>query len=173
MNKKNERLYNTIAVSFTILVYCIIGMMGRYDFNIGSDLKFLPALNAIINTIAAISLIIAYRYIKAGNRDKHRKFIYVALICTGIFFMSYTLFHYTQPQSFFGGEGAIKIIYYIILISHIVMAAITLPFILFTFIRAQIGDYERHKKMARWVFPMWLYVAITGPLVYLFMYSYY
>ncbi|MBL7775445.1 MAG: DUF420 domain-containing protein, partial [Saprospiraceae bacterium] len=107
------------------------------------------------------------------NVVAHRRSIYAAMVCSGLFLVSYVLYHFTTPETRFGGTGFIRTLYFFILITHVVLAAVILPFILLTFNRAYTAQYERHRKMARWVFPLWLYVAITGPICYLMLRPYY
>lgn len=117
----------------------------------------------------------------------HRRAIYAAMVCSALFLVSYVLYHFTTPEVKYGDAdhngivdaaeaaavGGMRTIYIVILLTHIVLAGTILPFILLTFNRAYTGSFERHKKMARWVFPLWLYVAITGPICYLMLRPYY
>jgi putative membrane protein len=95
------------------------------------------------------------------------------MVCSALFLISYVLYHFTTPETRYGGQGTMRAIYFFFLITHVVLAAVTLPFILLTFTRAYTNQFERHKKMARWVFPLWLYVAVTGPICYLMLRPYY
>lgn len=151
------------------------------------DFGFLPPLYSALNALTAVALIVALVFIKQKKVELHRKTIYFALACSILFLLAYVLYHFTTPATLFGdsnhdgllsaAEGAsvagIRPWYLLLLISHIGLAALSLPFILFTFIRAYTGQYARHKKMARWVFPIWLYVAITGPICYYMLMPYY
>lgn len=169
----SEKTLNIIAIAISILVFLLVGMMRRYTFDIGVDLSFLPAVHAVLNTLATICLIYGFIQIKNKNITKHRNAMVTAIGFSVLFLCSYVIYHFTQEQTVYGGEGWTRNIYFVILITHIILAGAILPFILFTFIRAFVGSYERHKKLARWTFPIWLYVTITGPIVYLFMYPYY
>jgi putative membrane protein len=133
----------------------------------------LPPIHASLNALTAVVLIFAFRFIKQKKVEQHRKAIYLAFALSVGFLLSYVLYHFTTPETLYGGEGFMRTLYFILLISHIVLAAGIFPFILFTFIRAYTNQIDQHKKMARWVFPFWLYVAITGPICYLMLLPYY
>ncbi|MEO0007312.1 MAG: hypothetical protein RJA20_1508, partial [Bacteroidota bacterium] len=137
------------------------------------DFSFLPPVHASLNALTAVILVVAFIHIKNGRVEQHRKAIYAAMFTSALFLLSYVLYHFTTPETRFGGEGVVRYIYFFILITHIILAALTLPFILLTFNRAYTDQFDRHRKMARWVFPLWLYVAVTGPICYLMLKPYY
>lgn len=153
----------------TIIVWLLVGMMRRYKISTDLDLSFLAGLNALFNTGVTLALIAAYYFIRHGRVEAHRKSIYVAMGLSAGFLLSYVGYHFTNEEIPFCHEGLIRSVYYIILFSHIVLAGLSLPFILMTFIRGYCGAYDRHKKLSRWVFWIWLYVAVTGPVVYFFL----
>lgn len=163
------RKLNRIAWILTIVIWLLVGAMRQYKFTIPFDLSFLAGLNAMFNTGVSIALIAAFYFIKRKDIASHRKSIFVAMFLSAGFLLSYVLYHFTNEEVPFCEEGTKKSFYYFILFSHIILAGFSLPFILLTFIRGYVGDYERHRRMARWVFPVWLYVALTGPLVYLLL----
>ncbi|MCL4157717.1 UNVERIFIED_CONTAM: hypothetical protein GTU68_034633 [Idotea baltica] len=99
----------------------------------------------------------------------HRKLMTTAMLLSALFLLSYVVYHFTTPETKFCGEGAIRMVYFFFLITHIILAAAILPFILFTYIRAYTNQFEKHVKLARWVFPLWLYVAVTGPILFLML----
>jgi putative membrane protein len=169
-----KRLYIGAWI-LTGIVLLLVGMMRRVKIPLpeGWDFGFLPPFHATLNALTAVVLLIALYYIKQKNVMMHRRMIYVAMSLSALFLLSYVAYHFTTPETKFGGEGFIRYVYYFILITHIILAALTLPFILFTFIRAYTNQFDRHRKMARWVFPLWLYVAITGPICYLMLMPYY
>jgi len=136
-------------------------------------LSFLPPIYATINGITAITLIAAVIAIKNGNRKLHEQLNTFAIACSLAFLLMYIAYHITSDSTKFGGEGFVKYIYYFILISHILLSIIIIPLVLTTYLRAKLGDFERHKKIARKTFPLWLYVAITGVVVYLMISPYY
>ncbi len=133
----------------------------------------LPALNASLNTIAGILLLVGYVSIKQGKKELHKKLMISALMVSGAFLTSYLIYHYHVPSKKFPDLGWIKTIYLIILIPHIILAAIMVPMILKTFWHAFRGEWEKHKKIARITFPIWMYVSITGVVVYLMLYQWY
>ena len=163
------RKLNRIAWVITILVWLLVGAMRRVKFDTGMDLSFLAGLNALFNTGVTLALLTAYYFIRRKQITLHRRSIYVAMILSAGFLLSYVGYHFTTEEIVFCKEGWMRSAYYFILFSHIILAGLSLPFILLTFIRGYTGDYTTHRRMARWVFPVWLYVAATGPLVYLFL----
>ena len=171
--KKIEKRMNIFTAIFTVVVLLIVGAMRQYKIETGIDFSFLPPFHASVNAITAVVLIYAYIQIRRKNVEQHRRAIYTALGLSAIFLLSYVVYHFTTEETTYGGEGWIRYVYFFFLITHIVLAGGILPFILLTFTRAYTGQYERHKKMARWVFPFWLYVVITGPICYLMLAPYY
>lgn len=168
-----EKRLNIIAYIVSAVVLFLVVMMRRYKIDLGIDFGFLPPFHATLNAITAVILVFALYYIKNGQVEKHRRAIYLAIGCSALFLLSYVLYHFTTPETRYGGEGIMRTLYFVLLISHITLAALIFPFILLTFIRAYTGQFARHRKMARWVFPIWLYVAITGPVCYLMLLPYY
>lgn len=172
-NLKLAKKLNLAAYIISAVVLLLVVFMRYIHLDTSIDFTFLPPFHASLNAFAAVALVIAYIHIRAGRIESHRKSIYVAIALSVMFLLSYVLYHITTPPALYGGEGTLKYIYYFFLITHVILAAVIFPFILFTFIRAYTGQFERHKKMARWVFPIWLYVAITGPICYLMLMPYY
>lgn len=166
-----------IAIALTIVV--LIAVVGlRYIPPMAEDvfpfdIHILPALHAILNSLTAVSLVAAIYFIKNKNVKLHQRFIYVAMALSALFLISYVTYHFATEPTHFGGEGMIKYIYFVLLITHILAAAIILPFILFTFIRGYTMQIDAHKRIAKWTFPIWLYVAITGPVCYFMLMPYY
>ena len=169
------RVLKILAWIVTAAVLILVALMREFKFPLpgGMTLSFLPAVHATLNTLAAICLVLAVIMIKSKNVVAHRRFINTAMICSALFLLCYVAYHFTTPETKFGGEGAIKVVYLLLLISHIVLAAISLPFILFTYIYAWTNQFAKHRAMAKWVFPVWLYVAVTGPICYLMLRPYY
>jgi putative membrane protein len=172
-NIQLEKKLNTVAYIVSAVVLLLVGMMRRYKIDLGVDFSFLPPFHATLNALTAVILMVALYFIKNGQVANHRKAIYLAMITSGLFLLSYVLYHFTTPETKFGGTGVLRLVYFFLLLTHIFLAAVSLPFILLTFNRAYTDQYERHRKMARWVFPIWLYVAITGPICYLMLMPYY
>lgn len=160
----------------TIAVWALVGAMRRPEkipLPDGVDLGFLPTVNAVINSLVAILLVVALIMIKRGNIQMHKNAIMAAMVCSALFLLSYVGYHFTNEETKFGGEGVAKTIYLVVLISHIILAAVSLPFILMTWMYGFTNQFHKHRKMAKWVFPMWLYVAVTGPICYLMLRPYY
>jgi putative membrane protein len=143
--------------------------MRRIKIETSLDLSFLAGLNAIFNTGVTIALLAAYYFIKNKQIELHRRSMYTAMGLSALFLITYVGYHFTNEEIPYCGEGIWRTVYYFILFSHIILAGLSLPFILMTFIRGYTGDYVTHRKMARRVYPVWLYVAVTGPVVYLFL----
>ncbi len=169
------RRLKIVAWVATAIVFVLVASMRQIHFELpeGVSLKFLPAVHAVLNTIVALLLIIALLMIKRGNLVAHKRAVSGAMLCSILFLVCYVAYHTTTESTKFGGDGIVKVIYRVLLISHIVLAAVSLPFILFTWIHGFTNHIAEHRKMARRVFPMWLYVAITGPVCYLMLRPYY
>jgi putative membrane protein len=164
---------NIIAWIITVLVMAMVGGMQHIKLDSSIDFTFLPPLYSFLNGLTAILLIAALFFIKSKQVQKHRITMTLAAFFSLIFLVGYVLYHITTPETRFGGTGTIRFFYLLLLISHVILAAIIFPFILFTYIRAFTRQFEKHKKMARWVFWVWLYVAVTGPILYFMIKPYY
>ncbi len=158
-----------LVTLLVILTFNISPPAIETDFNF----KILPKFHAILNLCVSVLLILSWYFIVNKKITAHKTCNILALVLSAIFLISYTIYHTFTESTKYGGEGVLKIIYYIILISHIILAAIILPIILFTFMRAFLGQNEKHRKIAKWTMPLWLYVSITGVLVYLMISPYY
>jgi len=134
---------------------------------------FLPKLNAIINGTCTLLLLTSLYYIKRRDIQTHKKLNIATFILSALFLVSYIIYHSTGNEAKFGGQGFIRPVYFFILITHIILAAVVLPLVLFSFYRGMKMQVEKHKKLVRWSFPIWLYVTITGVIVYLMMAPYY
>ncbi len=170
------RKYRPLVVVLSVAIYAIIGVLyvmpksSAFDH---MDLTFLPMMNAIFNSFTFIFLLAALVVIKRKNVKLHRRFILAAFGTTTLFLLTYTVYHSLAPSMPYGGEGPLKYMYYFILITHIVLAAIIVPLALVTLFRGWAMEVERHRKLARWTMPLWLYVSLTGVLVYLLISPYY
>jgi len=134
------------------------------------DVRDLPALNALLNTTSAVLLITGYRLIRQGRRDAHKKAMTAALIVSALFLASYLVYHAQVGSVKFQKTGWIRPVYFTILISHTILAACVAPMALVTVWRAWKGRFEKHRRLARITLPIWLYVSVTGVLVYLMLY---
>ena len=164
---KKLNVYATIVSAVVLLLVATMRQIPRLD--LGIDFSFLPAVYSATNLGAAICLLFSLNFIRQKKIEQHRKMNYLALTLSTLFLLMYVLYHITTPEIKYCGEGAIRTVYFILLVTHVVLAAVSFPFILFTFIRGYTMQVEKHKKMARWVYWVWLYVAITGPVVYLML----
>ena len=160
---------NKFAYVISILVLFLVLMMRRIKIATDIDFGFLPAFHSSLNALTAVLLVIALVFVKQKRINAHRNVMFAALISSTLFLLSYVVYHFTTPETLYCGVGNIRILYFILLISHVLLAAVIFPFILFTLIRGYTMQVEKHKKMARWVFPIWLYVAITGPILFLML----
>jgi putative membrane protein len=131
----------------------------------------LPTLNAALNTLSAVFLCAGYFYIRNKNRDAHRRCMVAALACSTLFLISYLTYHFQVGSVGFKGQGWIRPVYFSILITHTVLAAATVPLALVTLIRALRERFDAHRRIARWTFPIWLYVSVTGVVIYLMLYG--
>jgi putative membrane protein len=136
-------------------------------------LTFLPKIYATINGLTAVILIAAVIAIKNGKRKLHENLMKTAIACSLAFLVMYIAYHMTTDSTNFGGEGAIKIVYFVILITHIILSIAIIPMVLITYVRALAKRFDKHKKLSRITFPIWLYVAVTGVIVYLMISPYY
>lgn len=164
--------YHKLIVALSIILP--IAVAALFGIKVpGYDLSFLPPIYATINGLTAVLLVAAVVSIKNGKRKQHEVLVKICIGLSALFLVMYVLYHMTSDSTKFGGEGAIKIIYYVILITHILLSIIVVPFVLFTFSRALSGNFERHRALAKFTFPIWLYVAVTGVIVYLMISPYY
>lgn len=142
-------------------------------FSLGTDLRILPRIYSTINFITAIILVLALIAIKQKKIMRHRSFMVTALILSALFLILYVIYHSSSESVKFGGDGIIRAAYYFFLISHILLSITVIPFVLITFSRALNSDFEKHKKIARWTWPLWFYVAVSGVIVYFMISPYY
>lgn len=162
-----------LSITIPIVVAILFGIkLKDFGFNV-EPLNFLPPIYATINGFTAVLLIAAVIAIKNGKRKLHENLMKTAIACSVAFLGMYVAYHMTADSAKFGGEGIIRPIYFFILITHIVLSIIIIPLVLITFVRALAQRFDKHKKLARITFPLWLYVAITGVIVYLMISPYY
>lgn len=141
--------------------------------DLGFDLLWFPRFNAIMNTLTTLMLLIGLFFIKQKNIQAHKYCMTTAIILSVFFLLSYVTYHSMAESTSFGGEGVLKYIYYFVLITHIILAAVIVPLVLITFVRALMNDFAKHRKIAKWTLPLWLYVTVTGVMVYLMISPYY
>jgi uncharacterized membrane protein YozB (DUF420 family) len=133
----------------------------------------LPALNATLNAIAAMLLVSGYVLIKRGRQRQHQWCMISALITSALFLVSYVIYHLNAGSRPFEGQGAIRLVYFAILITHVILAAVIVPLALVTATRGLRAHFDKHVRIARWTFPIWLYVSVTGVVIYLMLYQLY
>lgn len=176
MNKSgkvlDEKKYNKLIIALSIIIPVAVAVL----FGVKIDLElpvFLPPIYATINAITALFLVLAVIQIKKGNKEAHEKLMKSAIALSVLFLVLYVLYHMTSNSTAFGGAGIIKYVYYFILVTHILLSIAVIPFVLITYVRAITNNIEKHKKIAKITFPLWLYVAVTGVIVYLMISPYY
>ena len=171
--KKYKRVITILSIIIPVAVAALFGINLR---KLGLDvepLRFLPPIYATVNGITAVLLIAAVIAIKNSKKTLHERLNTLAIICSVLFLVMYVAYHMTSDSTTFGGEGFIKYLYYFILITHIVLSVIVIPFVLVTLMKAKLGKFTEHRKIAKITFPIWLYVAVTGVIVYLMISPYY
>lgn len=171
--KKYNRIITVLSIIIPLAVALLFGVnLKKLGFDV-EPLTFLPPIYASINGFTALLLVAAVIAIKKGNRKLHEQLNTTAIFCSVLFLLMYIAYHMTSESTKFGGEGAVKYVYYFILLTHILLSVVVIPFVLITFVRAKLGKFSEHKKIAKITFPLWLYVAITGVLVYIMISPYY
>lgn len=168
-NPQLSRSLTRVSYVLSAVVLVLVVMMRSVKIDIGVDFSFMPAVSAVLNTLVSICLIFALYFVKKKNITYHRNLIISAMVFSALFLVCYVLYHFTTVETRFCKEGLTKVIYLIILFSHILLAAVSLPFILIAFARGISFQVPEHRKLARLVFPIWLYVAVTGPVCYLML----
>ena len=192
----NSRLYNILIWVISIVVPLLVTLLlfAKWDYDklifdlripnyepivilenlpIAKPLTFLPPIYATINGLTAITLVIAVYYIKRGKRKIHENLIKVCIALSLSFLVMYIAYHLTSDPTSFGGSGAIAYLYFFILISHILLSIVVIPLVLISYLKASQSDFVSHRKIAKITFPIWLYVAVTGVIVYLMISPYY
>lgn len=164
--------YRKLIITLSIAIPLVIAVLFRVKVS-GYDFSFLPGIYATINGITAILLISAYIAIKNGRRDIHMNLMKICIGLSAVFLMMYVVYHMTSESTPFGGTGYLRYVYFFVLITHIFLSILLTPLILITFSRALAGNFERHRAIAKFAFPIWLYVTVTGVIVYLMISPYY
>ncbi|TBN01840.1 DUF420 domain-containing protein [Hyunsoonleella flava] len=168
----DEKKYNKLIVVLSIAIPVVVAAL--FGIKIDAELPiFLPPIYATINAITALVLVCAFIAIKKKKIKLHERLIKFAIMLSVLFLVMYVAYHMTSDSTKFGGEGTIAYVYYFILITHILLSIVVIPFILITYARAITNNIEKHKKIAKITFPLWLYVAITGVVVYIMISPYY
>ena len=194
--KSNSKLYNTLIWVISVVVPLVVALLlfAKWDYDklifdlripnydpivimenlpIAKPLTFLPPIYATINGLTALILIVAVYYIKKGKRKTHENLIKVCIALSLSFLVMYIAYHLTSDPTSFGGSGAIAYLYFFILITHILLSIVVIPLVLISYLKASQSDFAAHRKIAKITFPIWLYVAVTGVIVYLMISPYY
>ena len=173
--KKNDKTARLLILTVSFVIFAAIVILSRVklEVDLGFDVHIFALINSIINSFVSILLLVGFVAIKNKRYILHRNVMLGAMALSVLFLVSYIAHHLLAGDTRFGGEGAIRYIYFFIIITHIFLAAIILPFILFTAYRSLTGEFEKHKKLARYTWPLWLYVSVTGVLVYILISPYY
>lgn len=170
--EQNKEAYKKWIVIISILIPVAVAILFGVKIP-GYDLSFLPPIYATINGITAVLLVTAVMAIKNNNRILHERLMKSCIILSMVFLVLYVLYHMTSDSTSYGGVGFVRYIYFFILISHILLSVGVIPLVLFTYLRAWQGDFVRHRALAKITFPIWLYVAVTGVVVYLMISPFY
>jgi len=168
-----ERKFNRWITIVSIVVPLVVAALFGVKIEGVERMGFLPPIYATINGVTAILLIAAVVAIKNGNQPLHQRLMTTCIGLSLVFLVLYIVYHMTSESTSYGGEGVVKYVYFTILISHIVLSIVVIPLVLKTYAKGYLGKYETHRKLAKITFPIWLYVAISGVVVYLMISPYY
>lgn len=168
----NIKKYNKRIVLLSILIPLVVAILFGVKIDVSLPV-FLPPIYASINALTAVLLIVAFWAVRNKKVELHKKLMKSAIVFSILFLMLYVVYHMTSNSTKFGGEGNLKIIYFLVLISHIILSIIVIPFVLITYVRAITNNIKLHKKIAKITFPLWLYVTVSGVIVYLMIAPYY
>ncbi|MEP2770664.1 MAG: DUF420 domain-containing protein [Fulvivirga sp.] len=172
MSESVERKYNKIIIALSVVIPVAVAILFTVKIE-GYDFSFLPPIYASINGLTAVLLVAALIAIKNKKVNLHEQLMKLCIGLSACFLLMYVAYHMTSESTSFGGEGAIRSVYFFILITHILLSIAVIPLVLFTFVKALAKRFDKHKKLARITFPIWLYVAVTGVVVYLMISPYY
>jgi len=176
MAKKNlvgSKKYNIWIWILSIAVPVLVAILFSVRIPGVERMGFLPPIYATINGLTAVLLVLAVFQIKKGNRRRHERLMKMCIMLSVLFLGMYVTYHMTSDSTSYGGEGVLRYVYFFILITHIILSIIVIPFVLISYVRAITGNFEGHKKIVKITFPLWLYVAVTGVIVYLMISPYY
>lgn len=171
-NAPAKEPYRKLIIAVSIILPLAVAALFGIKIE-GYDFSFLPPIYATINGITAILLVAAVIAIKKQNRKLHQRLINLCVLMSCAFLVMYIMYHITSSHTVFGGVGMIKAVYYFVLITHIILSIVIIPLVLFTYVRGWSGNFTGHRKLAKYTFPLWLYVAVTGVVVYLMISPYY
>lgn len=167
-----ERKYKPWIIAVSVAVPAAVAVLFTVSID-GYDTSFLPPIYASMNGLTAVFLIAALVAIKNKRVTLHKRLTTAAIVFSALFLVMYVVYHSTSESTPYGGEGWIRPLYFFLLISHILLSLVIIPLVLVTYVRALAGSFDRHRKIARITFPIWLYVAVTGVVIYLMISPYY
>jgi len=173
MSNTSEKKYNKLIVILSVAIPIVVAALFGIKIPNVEPLTFLPPIYASTNALTALVLVVAFWAISKKKIKLHQRLMQFAIILSILFLTMYVAYHMTSDSTKYGGEGIMKYVYYIILITHIVLSVVVIPFVLITYVRAITNNIEQHKKIARITFPLWLYVAVSGVLVFIMISPYY
>ena len=168
-----EKRFNKWITVISIAIPLVVALLFGYKIPNAKPLSFLPPIYATINGITAILLVAAVVAIKNRRRSLHQKLMTTNIILSALFLVMYVAYHMTSETTIYGGEGFVKYVYYFILLTHIVLSISVIPLVLITYSKVYLDDFESHRLWAKYTFPIWLYVAVTGVIVYVMISPYY
>lgn len=168
--EKKIKVWITIL---SIVIPLVVALLFGYRIPDAEPLNFLPPIYATINGLTAICLVAAVLAIKNGKQKLHQNLMTLCIVFSALFLIMYVAYHMTSESTSYGGEGVLKYVYFFILITHILFSIAVIPMVLVTYSKAYLKDFQNHRKWAKFTFPIWLYVAITGVVVYLMISPYY
>ena len=173
--QKNDKRASLLIILFSVIVFVAVVFLSRFklDVELPFNVHLFAKINAIINSLVSVLLIVGLVAVKNANYKFHRNVMMTAMVLSLLFLVSYICHHLFSESTSYGGGGAVKTIYYFILITHIILAAVILPFILYTSYRALVAEWPTHRKLAKITWPIWFYVSVTGVVVYLMISPYY
>ena len=168
MDTKSDRSF---WIFNAVISAAAVGFLGwlllvREGGGVNADLSFMPGVNASLNAASATLLVLGLGAIRSGRREAHKRLMVSAFAASAVFLVGYVLYHYAHGDTQYQGEGAIRVVYFTVLITHVLLSIVMLPMILGTFYLAARERFTTHKKLARWTLPIWLYVSVTGVVIY-------
>jgi putative membrane protein len=169
----DERKFNRIIAVVSIVIPVVVAILFGVKIPGVEPLSFLPPIYASINGVTAVLLLVAVWAIKNGNQKLHQNLMTTNIVLSLLFLLMYIAYHMTSDSTVYGGAGVIRYVYYFILITHIVLSIALIPLVLRTYAKAYLNEFDEHRALAKYTFPVWLYVAITGVVVYLMISPYY
>ena len=170
---QKNKTHTILIWTLSIVIPVAVGALFTVKIPGVERMGFLPPIYATINALTAVLLMVGVFQIRRGKRKLHERIMRTAIGLSVVFLVLYMIYHMTSDSTPYGGEGILKYVYYFVLLTHILLSITVIPFVLITFVRAISGQYYKHRKIARITYPLWLYVAVSGVLVYLMISPYY